>query len=117
MEINNLSSFYNEFITDISKQTQSDSKLDKSLSADFTNPDEKQLLNACKEFEAYFVEQVFKEMQKTIPKQENQSESTSKLVDYFEESTIQELSTQTTENNSLGLAQMLFEQMKRNYDL
>ena len=34
-----------------------------------------------------------------------------------EDEMIQEVATQSTETNSLGLAQMLYEQMKRNYDL
>ena len=36
------------------------------------------------------------------------------LVDYYKEQMIQQVAADTTEQNSLGLAQMLFEQMKRN---
>ena len=75
------------------------------------------LMKVCKEFESYFLEQVFKEMNKTIPKSEYQSQSTSNLVDYFKDNTIQKLASDSTEQNSLGLAQMLYEQMKRNYDM
>ena len=56
-------------------------------------------------------------MNKTIPKSEYQSQSTSNLVDYFKDNTIQKLASDSTEQNSLGLAQMLSEQMKRNYDM
>ena len=56
-------------------------------------------------------------MEKTIPKNENGDNSTQNLLDYFKESTIQELAEQSTETNSLGLAQMLYEQMKRNYNI
>ena len=76
-----------------------------------------ELMKVCKEFESYFLEQVFKEMNKTIPKSEYQSQSTSNRVDYFKDNTIQKLASDSTEQNSLGLAQMLYEQMKRNYDM
>ena len=47
----------------------------------------------------------------------NAKEEMIALVDYFKDNMIQELATQSTETNSLGLAQMLYEQMKRNYGL
>ena len=72
-------------------------------------------MDACKQFEAYFLEQMFKEMVKTIPKSENSSGSTNSMLDYFKDEMIQQVAADSTEQNSLGLAQMLFEQMKRNY--
>ena len=39
------------------------------------------------------------------------------MVDYFKDQGIQDLAAQSTENNSLGLAQMLYEQMKINYGI
>ena len=73
-------------------------------------------MDACKQFEAYFLEQMFEEMVKTIPKSE-QSNSNSALVDYFKDNMIQELAAQSTETNSLGLAQMLYDQMKVTYSV
>ena len=65
------------------------------------------------------MEQVFKEMEKTtdIFSDDENSGSTSQLVDYFKDSTIAELAGESTDQNSLGLAQMLYEQMKRNYEI
>ena len=48
---------------------------------------------------------------------EEDSGSSSQLVDYFKDSAIETLAGESTEKNSLGLAQMLYEQMKRNYGL
>ena len=76
-----------------------------------------ELMEACKEFEAYFLEQMFKEMAKTIPDNDNEDATTQRLVDYFKDNAIQEIAAESTESNSLGLAQMLYEQMKRNYGL
>ena len=76
-------------------------------------------LDACKEFEAYFMEMIFKEMQKTVDcfKSEESSSSTDGLVDYFKDTAIQDLAATSTDIQGTGLAQMLYEQMKRNYGL
>lgn len=97
-------------------QTKSDS-LEKSLQSNAITQDEESLLNACKEFEAYFVEQMFKEMKKTIPQAENISSTTSSMKDYYEEMLYQNYAKACSDNDNLGLAQSLFEQMKRSYGL
>lgn len=111
MDISSLSSL-NSATTIASNTT---SKLEKNLSSDYASASDTQLMDVCKEFESYFLEQMFKEMQKTIPESEFTSSSTSTLVDYVKDATIQELSSQSTEQNSLGLAQTLYDQMKRNF--
>ena len=78
-----------------------------------------ELWAACKSFESYFMEQVFKEMQKSVDalKPEQSDHSTSTLVDYFKDQTLQEICATSTETQSNGFAQMLYENMKRNYDI
>ena len=76
-----------------------------------------ELMDACKQFESYFLEQMFKEMMKTIPESEDTSSSNSQLMDYYKDEMVQQIASDSTEQNSLGLAQMLYEQMKRNYNL
>lgn len=74
-----------------------------------------ELMDVCKEFESYFLEQIFKEMRKTIPENEDVSSSSKSLTEYFGDELIKEYSARSTEQQGLGLAQMLYEQMKRNY--
>ncbi len=81
---------------------------------DYTNATDEELYEACKEFEAYFIEQVFKAMEATVPKEENSSSS---ALSMFEGTLYQEYAKQAADSGQLGLAQQLFEQMKRNYDL
>ena len=52
-----------------------------------------ELWAACKSFEAYFLEQMFKEMQKSVDslKPDPQDRSTSTLVDYFKGETLQDI--------------------------
>jgi len=99
------------------QQNQSASKMEAELDADFTQKTEDELMDACKQFEAYFLEMMFKEMMKTIPKDEDSSSYTTNITDYYKDSMMQELAADSTETNSLGLAQQLYEQMKRNYNL
>lgn len=109
-----VSSAYTSYLS-----SQASSKLDTHIKTkDYSQSSDEELLTACKEFESYFLEQIFKEMQKTVDvfKDEDSTPNDS-LVDYFKDSTLQELASTSTEKEGLGLAQMLFEQMKRNYDL
>ncbi len=113
MDISNISSLY----TDIySTNNESTKKLENTLNNGMTRASDDELMDACKQFEAYFLEQMFKAMVKTIPKNEELSGSTSTLMDYYTDEMVQQLASDSTEQNSLGLAQMLYEQMKRNYE-
>ncbi len=113
MDISSITSAYNDIYA--SASAQSASKLESQLKSDYTQAINDELMDACKQFEAYFLEQMFKEMMKTIPKDEEASGSSSNMMDFFQDEMIKEISADTTEQNSLGLAQMLYEQMKRNY--
>lgn len=95
----------------------STSRLEDTLSGDFSNASDEELMEVCKDFEAYFVEQVFKEMKKMIPEHEDEDASMGQLREYFEDEMIQKFADQTAETANLGLAQTLYEQMKRNYNL
>ena len=116
MDISGLSSTYTEYL---SQQTDSVSskKMQDTVSKDYSKATDDELLDVCKQFEAYFMEQVFKQMEKTIIKDESSSGTTTALVDYFKDSALQELTKTSTETQGLGIAQMLYEQMKRNYGL
>ena len=54
-------------------------------------------------------------MEKMIPRDEDSE--TSKYLNYFGDNITQELAKTVSEQNDLGLAQTLYEQMKRNYGI
>ena len=116
MDISGLSNVYTEYMN---QQTDNVSakKMQDTVSKDYSKASDEELLDVCKQFEAYFMEQVFKQMEKTIIKDESSSGTTTALVDYFKDSALQELTKTSTETQGLGIAQMLYEQMKRNYGL
>ena len=115
MHISSISAY-----TDYMKtQNTSADKLSETLDkTDYSKAQDEELLDACKQFESYLLEQVFKEMEKTVDCfKEEDSDPNSTLVDYFKDNTLQELASDSTEKQGLGIAQMLYEQMKRNYNL
>lgn len=92
------------------------SKIEQSLSnKDFQGATDEELMDVCKQFEAYFIEQLYKGMEAMIPKDKDEKSSASKSVDIFKDSMIQQIANDTVETQSLGIAQMLFESMKRDY--
>lgn len=115
MDISGLNSAYADIYG--TQQSQTASKVEEVLDGDMTQKTQDELMDACKQFEAYFVEQMFKEMMKTVPKSEGATSYGANLTEYMQDSLLQEIAADSTEGNSLGLAQMLYEQMKRNYDL
>lgn len=116
MDFSNISSMYSDVYANAANQSAS-SLQNKLNGTDYSKATDDELLNACKQFEAYFVEQMYKGMWKTIPQNEDTSNSTSTILDYYKDKMIQSVAEQTTEQSGLGLAQMLYEQMKRNYGL
>ncbi len=78
-----------------------------------------ELWAACKSFESYFLEQIFKEMQKSVDamKPDEGDKSTSTLVDYFKDQTLQDVCATSVEMQSNGFAAMLYENLKRTYNI
>lgn len=58
-------------------------------------------------------------MEKTVDclRDENSIDTSNSMLDYFKDNAIQQLAATSTEIQGLGLAQTLYEQMKRNYGL
>ncbi len=111
--VDGLSSMYNEYLNN---KTTTSSNLEGKLTSDYKNATDDELMTVCKEFEAYFTEQMFKSMQKMVPKSEEGSSN--KTMEYFEDMIVKEYAKNSTEQTSgNGIAQMLYEQMKRNYSV
>lgn len=102
------------YTSDYWNNTKQTKELENSLSGEMTGKTEEELMKVCKEFETYFVEQMFKSLQKMVPKDEN---SDNQYMDMFGDMLVQEYAKSATEQQDFGLAQSLFEQMKRNYGL
>ena len=78
------------------------------------NSDDKALMDACKEFEAIFLQMMFKEMYKTIP--DNGLMEKRNGTKIFEEMYIEEISKEIAkEDSGFGLAEMMYKQFKNGY--
>jgi len=118
MNIGGVGSAYADYMTSQASGSKAET-LQNKLENGSAAADEAELREACKEFESYFVEQVFNSMIKTAKVFSDDKEDgyASKMVDYFKDFAVQELCSQVTDGDGLGLANTLYEQMKRNYGI
>lgn len=101
-------SLYSLYKTNNSNQVSGE-KLQSALSGDLTNATDKELMDVCKDFESYFVEMVMKEMKKTV-----HSSDENEYTQMFGDTLYQEYAKNIADSGSIGLAQTLYESMKRN---
>ena len=118
MDIGGVGSAYADYLTKQASGNKA-SSLQSKLENSGESVDEKELMDACKEFEAYFMEQVFNSMLETtkVFSDDDENGYASKMVDYFKDFAVQELCGKVTEGSGLGLANTIYEQMKRNYGI
>ncbi|MCR5526090.1 MAG: rod-binding protein [Lachnospiraceae bacterium] len=107
-----------DYITSIANNALSESAAAKAstIGSAETESDE-ELLEACKSFEQYFLEQIFKEAQKTIMKDDSDMSASSKtLQSFYTDGLAEHIASASVEQGGIGLAQMMYEQMKRTED-
>ena len=103
------------YLNNVRDSSSRSSDLADKLKNGMEGKSDEELMEACKEFEAYFTEQIFKNMRKSmVPASEEDSGSMSTLKNYFEDELWKNYSSAAADQSNNGLAQMLYEQMKRN---
>lgn len=110
LSVDGLSSYY---LNNMGSVTGSDKaeKLQQTLfNTDVSMAEDEELLEACKSFETYFVEQVFKEMKKTVHSSDDEGE----YMQYFGDMLVEQYAEAATESGGLGIARLLYDSMKRN---
>ncbi len=113
-----LSSDLNMIKTQLDSQNAASVKasgLQSRLSALASNPEgssDEELMEVCKSFEAYLVEQVMKKTKETVAPSE---EDDNTYIKMFGDNLYQAYSEQIADSGELGIAQKLFEAMKRDY--
>lgn len=114
--IGDISSSYYDFssiygnTTSVGK-TSADKLVNNLDNLNVEDASDEELLEACKSFETYFIEQVLKEAKKTI---KDEDEKENQYLEYFGDNMIQEYAGMISERGDLGIAQSLYESMKRN---
>lgn len=113
MEIGSINAGFVNAVSDNAKAASND--ITNKLKKDMSGADDTELMDVCKEFEAYFIEQVFKNMKKSmVPQSESMSGADATLKDFYEDKLMSEYAAGAAKQSENGLAQMLYEQMKRN---
>ncbi len=74
---------------------------------------DEELLEACKSFETYFVQKMIESMKATTENEEEDGE----YMKVFSDTLNQSYAEAITDSGQLGLAQQLYESMKRQYKL
>ncbi len=115
LSIDGMSS-YNDIMANATT-SKTDGLADKLQSVDYSKATDDELMEVCKDFESYFVEQMFKAMEKMVPKSEDDENSSTSTVEYFSDMLTQEYAANATKQGSFGIAEKLYEQMKRNYTI
>ena len=95
-------------------------QLEHRLSEGYKDPKAEELMDACKSFESYFMEQVLKEVDKSTPlfgTGLGGDSYASQMTDLYKDQMIQTMATQLTDHTGNTLAKQLYEQMKRNYGI
>ena len=84
------------------------------VSADST---EDELMEVCKDFQSYFMEEVIKEIKQNMTFEEEEDSSLATLTDFHMDSAIEMISDQILDQSGTSFAQQMYEQMKRNYGI
>ena len=107
-------SFISRLQTDSAKSSTSKAaSLESKLSASkLEDASDEELMEVCKTFESYLVEKVLEKTKKTLTDSE---EEDTPYMNVFGDKLYQEYADQITEHGDLGLAQQLFNAMKRDF--
>lgn len=72
---------------------------------------DEELMEVCKSFEAYFVEQVMKEAKKMVQSEEEEENT---YMQYFGDTLVQEYSDMIADTGGLGIAEDMYQAIRRN---
>ncbi len=105
-----------DYARELSENALSKMKAQELTYKDLSKADDKELMDACKKFEEYFTEQIFKTALKSttaLSGDKNGSLYMDTMKDYFQDEYSKAIATSASESGQIGLAKELFEQMKR----
>ena len=92
--------------------------LTESLDSVSSSKTEEELLEVCKDFASYFIEEVLKEVKENVTMEDEDTDSTMQsLTDYHMDSVIEDIADQMIDQSGNSFTQQLYEQMKRNYNI
>lgn len=109
MDIKGIGNDITNTYSQITNSQGSEDEFQKIFDKAIEDQDDKQLKEACQEFEAYFVQNLFKEMRKTVP--DGGLFESSNEGQIYEDMLDEEYSKTIAENNGAGIANALYKQL------
>lgn len=106
-----VSSMYNAYSSGIGNI--STDKTSNTLNGINQNSSDEELMEACKSFEAYFVQKMIEEAKKTMDNEDEQGE----YMQYFSDTLNQTYAEMIADSGQMGLAQQLYDSVKTQYNL
>ena len=117
MSIDSMASMLNTPNTDATTNYNANA-LKKSLNGVSSDTSADELMQVCKDFESYFVEEVIKEVKKNLlPDDEEKDASLSTMTDYTMDFAVEKIADELIDQVGGNFTQSLYEQMKRNYNI
>ena len=86
----------------------------KSLNGVSSGTTADELMQVCKDFESYFVEQVIKQMKDTFTSDDDEDSTMSQYKDLYMDQAIETVADEMVDQIGESYTQTLYEQMKRN---
>ena len=116
MSIDSMASMLNTTNTDATTNYNANA-LKKSLNGVSSDTSSDELMQVCKDFESYFVEEVIKEVKKNLLQDdEDKDASLSTMTDYTMDFAVEKVADELIDQVGGNFTQSLYEQMKRNYN-
>ena len=116
MSIDSMASMLNTTNTDATTNYNANA-LKKSLNGVSSDTSADELMQVCKDFESYFVEQVKEVKKNLLPDDEEKDASLSTMTDYTMDFAVEKIADELIDQVGGNFTQSLYEQMKRNYNI
>lgn len=107
------SSLYSTYGQTINSATTS--SLQSTLGNVSDTSSDEELMNVCKNFEAYFVQKIIEQAKNSIIGEEEEEQG--EYMQYFGDILNEQYANAIADSGSIGLAQQLYDSMKGNYNL
>jgi len=111
MDITSVQNMMNQVVSENSPSKVEGDAFQSQLDAAIAAKDKEALREACREFESYYVQQVYSEMRKTVPDGTLTEKAPGR--DIFQDMLFEEYAKETSKGQGVGIAQMLYKQLSK----
>ncbi len=108
---------YINSLTSQANDTISSNRAQSKVNGLGTTSTKEELESAAKSFEAYFVEQILKEVKETFTEEEDSDATVSQMKDFYMDATISSMAEMLVDEFGGNFTDQMVEQMARNYGI